>query len=116
MIGCVCQYVHMCLTTLPWQIGGYVQNAPQELWFLASDNLLTETNASKIRWTLLPEGDHGILPPGVTEGPPTDPKGDILEEAHIVPLAMGGYYVVGRTTQVGCVLRPLPDHYTHGYR
>lgn len=53
-----------------------------------------------MRWELLPKGDHGILPPGVTEGPPADPTGDVLEEAHIVPLAYGGYYVMGRTTQV----------------
>ena len=25
--------------------------------------------------------------------------GDVFEEAHIIPLAKGGYYVVGRTTQ-----------------
>ena len=38
------------------KIGTYVQNAPQELWFMASDNLLTERNASKIRWKLFPDG------------------------------------------------------------
>eukprot|EP00041_Stephanoeca_diplocostata_P023605 m.582544 g.582544 ORF g.582544 m.582544 type:complete len:792 (-) comp22337_c1_seq16:1784-4159(-) len=81
------------------KIGHYVQNAPQELWFMASKNLLTETDASKVEWELLPTGDHGILPPGVSEGPPQDPEGDVLEEAHIVPLAQGGFYVVGRTTQ-----------------
>ena len=82
------------------KIGGYVQNAPQELWFLASDNMLSDSdNASNVRWTLLPNGDHGILPPGVSEGPPADPTGDVFEEAHILPLAVGGYYVVGRTTQ-----------------
>jgi hypothetical protein len=81
------------------KIGTYVQNAPQELWFLRSDNLLTERDAAKVEWTLLPEGDHGILPPGVTSGPPTDMVGDVLEEAHIVPLYSGGFYAVGRTTQ-----------------
>ena len=81
------------------KIGTYVQNAPQELWFLRSDNLLTEKNASKVTWKLLPEGDHGILPPGVKSGPPIDMVGDVFEEAHIVPLAMGGFYAVGRTTQ-----------------
>ena len=58
------------------KIGTYVQNAPQELWFLRSDNLLTEKNASKVTWKLLPEGDHGILPPGVKSGPPIDMVGD----------------------------------------
>ena len=81
------------------KIGAYVQNAPQELWFMSSSNLLTERNASKITWNLYPDGDHGLLPPGVTNGPPVDQKGDILEEAHIVPLAQGGFYAVGRTQQ-----------------
>eukprot|EP01052_Picozoa_sp_SAG31_P019126 SAG31_NODE_1383_length_8578_cov_3.660573_11_plen_566_part_00 len=81
------------------KIGTYVQNAPQELWFLRSDNLLTERDAAKVEWTLLPEGDHGILPPGVSQGPPADMIGDVLEEAHIVPLLAGGFYAVGRTSQ-----------------
>lgn len=78
------------------KIGNPIQNAPQELWFMSSDNLLTEKNASKISWKLLPEGEHGVLPPGVG---PADVEGDIFEEAHIVPLRMGGFYAVGRTTQ-----------------
>lgn len=66
---------------------------------MSSDNLLTEKNASLIKWNLYPDGDHGLLPPGVEHGPPADLKGDILEEAHIVPLAQGGFYAVGRTVQ-----------------
>ena len=66
------------------KIGTYPQAAPQELFFMASDNLMTEKDASKVTWKLLPDGDHGLLPPGIAHGPPVDPKGDILEEAHIV--------------------------------
>ena len=41
-----------------------VQNAPQELFFLASDNLLSDpADAAEIKWRLLPDGDHGLLPP-----------------------------------------------------
>ena len=76
------------------KIGGYPQNAPQELWFLSSSNALTEPNASAVSWRLLPDGDRGIAPPG---GNP-----NILEEGHIMPLAdegNTGFYALGRTTQ-----------------
>jgi hypothetical protein len=43
--------------------GTYVQNAPQELFFLVSPNLLTAENPEDIKWELAPDGDHGILPP-----------------------------------------------------
>lgn len=46
------------------KIGTYVQNAPQELFFLTSPNLFSEPNASKISWGLVPKGEHGVLPPG----------------------------------------------------
>ena len=73
------------------KIGTYVQNAPQELFYLTSPNLFSEPNASKISWGLVPNGEHGVLPPG---GNPT-----VFEEAHILPLAAGGYWTVGRTSQ-----------------
>jgi len=67
-------------------------------WCRPNHNKPTHQHA-KVVWKLLPEGEHGILPPGVAQGPPGDPAGDVLEEAHIVPLASGGFYAVGRTTQ-----------------
>ena len=42
------------------KIGTYVQNAPQELFYLTSPNLLSEVNASKVTWGLVPSGDHGV--------------------------------------------------------
>jgi hypothetical protein len=73
------------------KIGTYVQNAPEELWFLASDNLLADpADPADIKWRLLPDGDHGLLPPG---GNP-----QVFEEAHILPLAGGGFWAVGRTS------------------
>ena len=47
------------------KIGTSIQNAPEEIWFLSSKNLLSEKDPAKIQWQLLPEGDHGILPPGI---------------------------------------------------
>lgn len=74
------------------KIGTYVQSAPQEVWILSSPNLLQDPPLADITWDLLPNGDHGILPPG---GNP-----DIMEEGHIIPLLQSeGFYVVGRTAQ-----------------
>ena len=59
---------------------------------LSSPNLLQDPPIAAITWDLLPNGDHGILPPG---GNP-----DIMEEGHIVPLLQSdGFYMVGRTAQ-----------------
>ena len=70
-----------------------MQNAPQELFFLVSPNLLTARSPEEITWELAPEGDHGILPPGGNSPP------KVFEEAHILPLKSGGFWVVGRTSQ-----------------
>jgi hypothetical protein len=53
---------------------------------------MSEQDASKVEWKLLPNGDHGIPPPG---GNP-----NIAEEGHIMPLSSGAFYSVFRTTQV----------------
>lgn len=68
-----------------------MQNAPQELFFLVSPNLLTAASPEDITWELAPDGDHGILPPG---GNPA-----VFEEAHVLPLKSGGFWVCGRTSQ-----------------
>lgn len=59
-----------------------------------SDNLLTEHDASKISWRLLPDGPHGIRPIAGFED-------TNLEEAHVVPLTgvgRPGFFIEGRTT------------------
>eukprot|EP00117_Sycon_ciliatum_P020551 scpid33968/ scgid0848/ len=73
------------------KIGVYPQNPPEEVWFLASENIMTERDVSKVTWKLLPDGDHGIPPPG---GNP-----NIAEEGHIMPMPNGLFYSVFRTTQ-----------------
>ena len=90
------------------KIGHYLLAPPEELWVLASRNILTERNASKVRWELLPDGDHGVPPPfrNVSQ------ENTVVEEAHVLPLLSGvvdpedrekrrgngGFYMVGRTT------------------
>ena len=60
-----------------------------EGWLFKSDNILAETDPTKLRWTLLPDGDYGIRAPefGLTQ-----------EEHNIVPLAGNKLYCVYRTT------------------
>ena len=54
-----------------------------------------QETAEKVKWSLAPAGDHGILPPGGNV-----PHPQVFEEAHILPLkASGGYWVTGRTSQ-----------------
>jgi len=62
------------------KIGNYPYNPPEEVYLLASDNLLTvgDSDPRLARFTLLPEGDHGLSPPGGNPG--------IGEEPHVVPL------------------------------
>ncbi|XP_062503358.1 uncharacterized protein LOC134180262 isoform X2 [Corticium candelabrum] len=88
------------------KIGVYPQDAPEEVWFLSSANIMTEQDPSKIEWTLLPNGDHGIPPPG---GNP-----NIAEEGHVMPLPSGGFYAVFRTTQgfLGAASSPIGKHAT----
>lgn len=64
--------------------------AEGEGWVVASDNLLIERDPEKIRWRLLPDGDHGIRHPQY---------GSIQEEHNLVPLSdEGSLYCVYRTT------------------
>ena len=61
-----------------------------EGWLYHSDNVLTERDPAKIRWELLPDGDHGIRAPQF---------GSVQEEHNMVPLAGGKtLYCVYRTT------------------
>eukprot|EP00947_MAST-08B_sp_MAST-8B-sp1_P002132 g2132.t1 len=81
------------------KIGSYIQNPPEEVFILSSPNLLTDgvANASAATWNLLPDGDVGLLPPGVA-GP--GDRTQVFEEGHVVPLNGGrGWYAVARTVQ-----------------
>lgn len=72
------------------KVGQYLISPPEEIFIVSSPNMMTEPDASKVTFEVLPHGDHGILPPG---GNPT-----IFEEGHVLPLS-AGMYLVGRTTQ-----------------
>ena len=61
-----------------------------EGWIVHSDNILTEKDPEKIRWTLLPEGEHGIRHPEF---------GSVQEEHNLVPLDQpGSFCCIYRTT------------------
>lgn len=55
--------------------------------FLRSENILTEGDPAKIRWTLLPDGDEGLRAP----------KGPVSDEANLVMLGDGSLYATYRT-------------------
>jgi len=55
--------------------------------FLRSRNIVTETDPSKLRWELLPEGDEGLRAP----------KGPVSDEANLVELSDGSLYATYRT-------------------
>ena len=89
-----------------------------EGWLYRSDNVLTETDVSKIRWELLPEGDRGIR---------AEEFGSVQEEHNIVALSDGSLLCVYRTTMgYPCCAtsrdggrtwsRPRPMTYTPGGR
>lgn len=73
------------------KIGTYPQNPPEEAFILSSPNLLYEHDPLAIAWSLLPDGDVGIRPPG--------PLGSsVWEEAHVIPLALSpGFFLIART-------------------
>lgn len=60
-----------------------------EGWVFRSDNILTEQDITKLRWELLPDGEHGIR---------AAEFGSVQEEHNLVPLDRGGLYCVYRTT------------------
>lgn len=82
------------------KIGGYPQDPPEEGWILASANILTATDANAVRWSLLPDGDHGLVPVGATCAFPSSAKACVAEEFHTMPLSeTAGHFAVFRTTQ-----------------
>eukprot|EP00038_Savillea_parva_P004161 m.134704 g.134704 ORF g.134704 m.134704 type:complete len:790 (-) comp11396_c1_seq4:1552-3921(-) len=77
------------------KIGKYLLGPPEELWVMASSNLLTAHDAADITWTLLPDADHGISLPDAEKSKYN------FEEAHVVPMTGAGapgFYIEGRTT------------------
>lgn len=69
------------------KIGRYMLDQ-SEGWFFRSPNVMTEPDVTKVRWTLLPEGDHGLRAPA---------HGSIQSEQNLVPLANGDLYCMYRT-------------------
>jgi hypothetical protein len=75
------------------KIGHYVQNPPEEIFFMHSPNLLQATNASDVKWELFPSAsDHGLKAPAMY-----NPNSTVMEEGHLLPLARGGCYAMART-------------------
>ena len=60
-----------------------------EGWFYRSDNILSERDPAKLRWSLLPEGERGVR---------DDKFGSVQEEHNIVSLGGDDLYCVYRTT------------------
>lgn len=60
-----------------------------EGWFYRSDNLMSERDADKLHWELLPEGDHGVR---------NEAFGSVQEEHNFVELSDGTLYCVYRTS------------------
>ena len=64
--------------------------------FMRSDNILTESDPTKIDWQTLPQGDHGLR----------SPEGPISDEANITALSDGGLF---------CTYRTIDGHPCHAY-
>jgi hypothetical protein len=59
-----------------------------EGWIFRSDNILTEKDPDKIKWQMLPDGDHGLR---------NDKYGDVHAEQNLVPLDDGSLFCMYRT-------------------
>jgi len=70
------------------KIGRYMMDR-SEGWFFRSANILTEPDAGKIVWEMLPRGEKGLRSPG---------GGSIQSEQNVVALSGGGLYCMYRTT------------------
>ena len=64
------------------KIEHYLLRPPEEMWILASDNILHEEDPTKVGWSLRPNGNHGLPPPFHD----FEHENTVIEEAHIVPL------------------------------
>lgn len=64
--------------------------AESEGWFLRSDNILTESDADKLDWQTLPEGEVGLRTPDSSDGP-------VCDEANLTALSDGTLFATCRT-------------------
>lgn len=67
-----------------------------ESWFVKSNNIITERDADKLQWEILPEGDKGLV----------SPEGPIAEEVNLVSLSDGSLF---------CTYRTVAGHPCHAY-
>ena len=89
------------------KIGEYLLGPPEEMWLMASPNLLSASDPKDITWRLLPDGDVGIKPVGGIES-------TNIEEAHVLPLTasdkfprpLRGVFFVNARTLMGCANPP----------
>jgi hypothetical protein len=77
------------------KIGTYAVAAPEEIFILASKNILTENNPDLVVWDMWPHGEHGI---GAVYHP--DDPNIVTEEPHVMPIQNDEVlYIVWRTNQ-----------------
>lgn len=62
------------------KIGTYAVAAPEEIFVLASRNLLSEDDPTKVTWEMWPDDDHGIGAVGAYDSPSR-----VTEEPHVLP-------------------------------
>ena len=95
------------------KIGSYVQNPPEEIFVMASSDLLLEegmkSDLSNVSWMMLPDEDHGIRSPLGFNSNST-----VIEEGHVLPLSNGNMHIIARTS-LGYVREYLSLH-THTNR
>lgn len=87
-------------TTLP----ALFENWRTEVFFLVAENLLTETDPTKLTFQLLPEDDYGLIVPNTRTGKP------FAQEASVVSLASGRLLTVMRT-DTGFIYYATSDDY-----
>ena len=63
------------------KIGTYAVAAPEEIFVLASPNLLSEADPLKVTWTMWPDHAHGVGAPGAYDSPTR-----VAEEPHVLPI------------------------------
>ena len=70
--------------------------ADSEGCFMRSDNIVSETDPSKLSWETLPQGEHGLR----------SPVGPIADEANLTALSDGSLF---------CTYRTIAGHPCHAY-
>ena len=79
------------------KIGAYVQNPPEEIFVMKSENLLTAEDPHDIKWTMLPEdSDHGVE---CLFGENCNVT--VNEEGHVLPIQHEDISVVMARTSTG---------------